>query len=293
MKIGFIGDIHGRVFHTLAVLTAWQIRNQCKLDLIFQVGDLGAYPYPNEKLKKNKYVRKDPAQLDFSRFLQATGILAENIQYIRANHLKPIYFIRGNHEDFTYLRTKSNLIENGTVCIDPFDLLYYAKDGSIIEQNNLNIAFLGGIQTTRNGEESIDETAYYNLLKNGKEIDILITHDAPFGIGRGYYGDIQGSTMISTLMNQVQPKYLIAGHYHHMVGPLKYENTTYLGLNVLVNLRENENDQLRNIEPGSIAVLDTSQNELQFVLDPWITSINGEFNFNAFVDQVRYSDETK
>jgi Icc-related predicted phosphoesterase len=206
MKIGFVGDIHAKVFHALAVLTAWQMRNQCKLDLIFQVGDLGAYPYPDKELKNDKYVRKDLTELDFSRYLQAKGRLAENIQYIRTYHLEPIYFIRGNHEDFTWLRTKSYLAKNGTICVDPFDLLYYAVDGSIMEQNNLSIAFLGGIQTVRNGEESIDEAAYYTLLKStNKRIDILITHDAPFGIGTGYDGNIQGSTMISTLIKQVQP----------------------------------------------------------------------------------------
>ncbi|MXQ52387.1 metallophosphoesterase family protein [Shimazuella alba] len=284
MKIGFVGDIHGRVFHTLALLTAWQIRNQCKLDLIIQVGDLGAYPYPNEELKNEKYVKKDLAQLDFSRYLQAKGKLAENIQYIRTNHLEQIYFIRGNHEDFTWLRKKSSLAQKGTVCVDSFDLFYYATDGSVIKKNNLSIAFLGGIQTSRT-EESIDEIAYHTLLNTNKKIDVLITHDAPFGIGTGYYGDIQGSTMISTLIKQLQPNYLIAGHYHHMAGPLQFKNTTYLGLSVLVNLREN--DQLRSIEPGSMAVLDTSQAELRFVLEPWITDINGNFDFNSFVDQVR------
>jgi predicted phosphodiesterase len=49
MKLGFVGDIHGKVFLALAVLTAWQIRNQCKLDLIFQVGDIGAYPNPDNE----------------------------------------------------------------------------------------------------------------------------------------------------------------------------------------------------------------------------------------------------
>jgi predicted phosphodiesterase len=70
LLIGFVGDTHGRVLHTLAVLSEWQIRTKKKLDLIIQVGDLGAYPEPSEEVRNEKYVRQDPAELDFSRFLK-------------------------------------------------------------------------------------------------------------------------------------------------------------------------------------------------------------------------------
>ena len=34
MKIAFIGDIHGRVFHALAAVVKWQIVHNEKIDLV-------------------------------------------------------------------------------------------------------------------------------------------------------------------------------------------------------------------------------------------------------------------
>lgn len=44
MLIGFVGDVHGRVFHAIAALATWQVRTGKRFDLLIQVGDLGAYP---------------------------------------------------------------------------------------------------------------------------------------------------------------------------------------------------------------------------------------------------------
>lgn len=285
MLIAFVGDIHGRVLHTLAVLTEWQVRTKKKLDLIIQVGDLGAYHEPNEEVRNEKYVRQDPAELDFSRFLVAEEKLENRIRYIRRNYLDRIYFIRGNHEDFDWLNSKSLQAEQGIVSIDPFDLYYYVTDGTIMNEDPLKIAFLGGIQTPTQQPKSIDPVAYDKLLQIPPgEIDILITHDAPFGIATNYHGQTQGSTLISDLIGIIQPKYVIAGHYHHMNGPRTFGNTTYLGLNVLVDLRND--GELRRVQPGSLAVLDTEQNILEFVTDDWLSRIDRDFDFINYMEEL-------
>jgi hypothetical protein len=91
LKIGFVGDIHGRVFHTLAVLTEWQKIQNEKLDLIIQVGDLGAFPDPDEEMRYSKFILEDPTELDFSLYLAAKGELADNIQYTKRHILNNIY----------------------------------------------------------------------------------------------------------------------------------------------------------------------------------------------------------
>ncbi len=284
MKIGFIGDIHARVFHTLALITAWQERTGQKLDLIIQVGDLGAYPDPSDDVRNEKYVRQDPAELDFMRLLQAEGRIAECLHFIRANVLQsPIYFIRGNHEDFDWLEAQhAQDSQESKVRVDPFDLFHYVKDGTIWELNHVRMAFLGGIQTREHDRRSIEPDAYANLnqLKPG-EIDILITHDAPYGIGTNFLGHTQGSTLISDLIATITPQYLIAGHYHHMNGPRAYGATTYLGLNVLVDLRDD--GVHRRVQPGSMAVLETTTNQLQYVTDDWLSSIDRDFNFLEYI----------
>lgn len=43
MKIAFLGDLHGRVFHALALVTTWQEKHGEKLDMVIQVGDMGGH----------------------------------------------------------------------------------------------------------------------------------------------------------------------------------------------------------------------------------------------------------
>ncbi|WP_282942171.1 metallophosphoesterase [Paenibacillus sp. RC67] len=291
MHIGFVGDIHGRVLHTQALLAAWQQKMNQKLDFIIQVGDLGAYPIPDEVLMKEKYVREDPAELDFSRMLRAEGELAEWIVALRKNELNPIHFIRGNHEDFDWLDSLGSSAEQ-VVSVDPFNLFYYVKDGTIIHVNDMKIAFIGGIQTKEYRQKSIDPNSYERLsqLRPG-EVDILVTHDAPYGIGISYLGETQGSIMISNLIETIQPKYAIGGHYHHMIGPKLFGNTIYLGLNVLVDLRKD--GLLRRVQPGCLAILDTDMGSLSFVTEDWLSEMDKDFEFISYMNSLKGSDFLK
>lgn len=147
LKIAFAGDIHGRMFHMLAVLAAWQQIEQEELDLIVQVGDLGAFPVPDEAIRASRFAMEDPTELDFSRYLHAEGEIANHIRHLRNNMIDRVYFIRGNHEDFQWLHSQKSAAQNEFVPVDPFDLLYYAADGAILNHGGLSIAFLGGIET--------------------------------------------------------------------------------------------------------------------------------------------------
>lgn len=285
MLIGFVGDIHGRVMHAIAVLSEWQLRSRRKLDLIIQVGDLGAYPEPSEEVRNEKYVRQDHAELDFARFLKAEGLLERTIREVRRSELNRIHFIRGNHEDFDWLNERSRQAEQGIVSVDPFDLYHYVSDGTVIEMDGWKIAFLGGIETPSLEPKSIDSQAYEKLMSlPSGEIDILVTHDAPYGIGLNYHGHPQGSALISKLIDTINPRYLIAGHYHHLNGPRVFGSTTYLGLNVLVNLRQD--GEMRRIQPGSIAVLDTDTNDLRVISDEWLSEMDRDFDFVTYMKKL-------
>ncbi|MFE5323774.1 metallophosphoesterase [Paenibacillus sp. NPDC056579] len=291
MLIAFIGDIHGRVFHTLALIETRQRRSGRKLDLVIQVGDLGAYPEPTESLLNEKYVQLDAAELDFSRLVkeEADGKLADDLRYLRRHHVGPILFIRGNHEDFDWLDSQSCDIDQGTVPVDSFDLFHYVKDGTVLNYDGTRIAFLGGIETPKPKRKSIDPAAYERLLQcKPGEIDILITHDAPYGIGRSFHGQTQGSALLSKLIETIEPNYLIAGHYHHVIGPKACGRTTYLGLNVLVDLRDD--GERRRVQPGSMAVLDTATKELQVVQDDWFAQLDKHFDFPIFMERLKQRD---
>jgi Icc-related predicted phosphoesterase len=288
MKIAFVGDIHGRVFHAIATIIKWQTINNQKLDMIIQVGDLGAYPKPDDTMLNNKFILEDPTELDFSKYINADLELQDDLWYARHQLSQPIHFIRGNHEDFEWL----NLIsENGTkiTAIDKFDIIRYIPDGTIIDLNGIKIAFLGGIETDKEELRAIDFKAYSNLIKyEPGVIDILVTHDSLYGTGISFKGEVQGSKKVTQLVEAIQPKYLVAGHYHHMIEPQQIGTTKYLGLNILIPpIRK---DKLGCVQKGSIAVLDTIECAIELVKDDWLSQINRSFNFINFIEEIKKSE---
>jgi Icc-related predicted phosphoesterase len=197
-----------------------------------------------------------------------------------------VYFIRGNHEDFNWLDSMCTDSKDSIVNVDPFGIFHYVIDGTVLSQKSINIAFLGGIETEKCERKSINASAYEKLMQlDPGAIDILITHDAPYGVASSYTGITQGSQLITELINKIQPRYLIAGHYHHLNGPTNFGNTIYLGLNILVPpIRR---DPSRKVQPGSIAVLDTDKDTLNIVTDEWLSTFANGLDYNLFISQVK------
>jgi len=143
MMVGFIGDIHGRVLHTIAAVVTWQKKMGRQFDLLIQVGDLGAFPDIGRlDPATNRYLASDPAEADFNRLIQFAGAQAEAITELRSQLAGPIYFIRGNHEDFDWLAQLPRNQEAGTAEVDPFDLFRYVPDGAVRDFVGLRVAFL-------------------------------------------------------------------------------------------------------------------------------------------------------
>jgi|LFRM01.1.fsa_nt_gb hypothetical protein len=79
----------------------------------------------------------------------------------------------------------------------------------------------------------------------------------------------------------LKPKYLAAGHYHHIIGPEKFGTTKYFGLNVLIAPKRKDKTGL--VQEGSIAVLDTNDDTIEFVKDNWLSKISRDFDFISFI----------
>jgi hypothetical protein len=185
--------------------------------------------------------------------------LALLLRHARAQLGAPVLFLRGNHEDHAWLADR--LREGGTreVPIDPFDLFHFIADGSVIELGDVRLAILGGAAGDPLGP--IDGDAYEQLraLEPGS-IDVLVTHDGPYGIGVGYYGNTQGSRRLTNLVAHLRPRFHVGGHYHNLNGPHRYGETVYLGLSCLVHpVRK---DPTRRIQPGAVAIFDSTAGTL-------------------------------
>ena len=270
MKIAFLGDLHGRVFHAMAALVKWQKINNEELGLIIQVGDFGAYPHPDEDMLNNKFIKKDPTELDFSKFFSGGEDIEKFSKLIKSELISPIYFIRGNHEDFRWL---NNLDEVDGVCeVDSYSIFKHIKDGMIKKFGDMTYAFLGGAEFGAKGEEVLNMESYAGLMETKEKIDVLVTHETHFGIGFSYHGLTQGSKLITEMVEKIKPQYHITAHYHHMIGPQRRHNTVHLGLNNLVlPLRGKPG---RNLRAGWMAVMDTDTDTLEFVKEDWLTDMN-------------------
>lgn len=251
--------------------------------MMIQVGDFGAFPHPDESLRNSRFVREDPTELDFSKYVHADGELAAQISRFKQRFLAPIRFIRGNHEDFGWLSsvTEADRDADETV-IDKFGLIHYVRDGTILQADGVRIAFLGGIETDPTDDRSYDTDAFERIRGSRPgDIDILVTHDAPFGVGTDFHGKPQGSKRMTELIERIRPKLLFSGHYHQQIGPLAFGETTYFGLNVLLPPRRDSRrkEPTERIQSGSMAVLDTNGMCAQFVTEERLLGIARDFDF--------------
>ena len=282
MKIAFIGDVHGRVYHALAAVLTLQERLGGQLDFIIQVGDLGAFPDPGRLDEATRrFAERDQSELHFSHLLGAKGALARQLSAARARLSGPIYFIRGNHEDMAWLAGLRRETRAESTPIDPFDLLHHVEDGAVVDFGGFRVAFLGGVEYgaeegTRIEGEALDKL---NAAPPGS-VDLLVTHDAPYGVAVGFSGNTQGSQKISDLLKVLQPTYHVAGHYHHMIGPSRYGRTTYIGLASLFPGRRGG----APLQDGSLALLDTASGELRFVTDGWLRDYGEGFDFERYFE---------
>lgn len=285
MKIAFFGDVHGQVYHLLAAVIVWQERTSTVLDLVIQVGDFGAERL--EKMTHNsevflRYPANNPAEFDFLRVLHAQEQLSARLRDIRQQIQQPICFLRGDHDEAEWLRLLSQGVQSTTIPIDSFDLFHYVPDGTILVCGGMKLAFFGGVEHPERGKEGTehDPASLAALLETRRgEIDVLITHEPPYGASTGFYGQIQGSSCVSKLIDVIQPQYHLAGHLHTMIGPKHYGQTTYLGLNQFggfLKHKPRQRDSSQTLQPGTMALLDTETGRLDFVVGDWLADWSQE-----------------
>lgn len=150
MLIGFLGDVHGRVFHALAALATCQAETGRPFDLLVQVGDIGAFP-DQERMEAmdpttRVHLELAPEEADFRRLLAAGGERAANLRRLRARMPGAVHFVRGNHEDFDWLDGLPLDEASGTAPVDDFDAFRYVPDGTVLEAGGVKLVFLGGAE---------------------------------------------------------------------------------------------------------------------------------------------------
>ncbi len=206
-----LGDIHG---NTTRLRSAIQKAVECDATALVQVGDFGLF-----QGKRNEG--------EFYEMCKNSSI--------------PVYFIEGNHDDC------SRWVRYETVTRVWHDAnLFYIPRGTVMEIDGRTIAFMGGAASIdkdmrlREGwhwdkEENISGHEVLRLFENaeGKQIDVLITHDVPtsvckthfddsgklyFGVGKDWH-DVN-MDVIQRIWDRLGNPMIYSGHMHRsVIGP--------------------------------------------------------------------------
>lgn len=280
MRIAFVGDVHGCVRHALGAAVMLQVRRGVRLDAVVQVGDLGAFPSPERYDESTRrYARDHPAQGDFVQLLDPAPEFADGVRAALA-HVPPVRFVSGNHEDHAWLAQLHDAARADVVPVDPLGAYRHVACGTVVEIAGQRVAFLGMIELP--GKMDLDDTAYARLtaLRPG-DVDILVTHDGPYGMSVDRRGGTQGSPRLTRLITHLQPRLHVSGHYHHPNGPRRYGTTTSYALAQLVAPKtarwaDGKVNPRQHVTPGSIGLLDTETGEFAYVEDAWLTEVHGD-----------------
>ncbi len=219
-----LGDLHGHLTLAYTLIRKWEIEHGKKIDLILQVGDLGAYPPPFQlDPSTQRFAKRDPDELGFAHYYEeseeADMFLASDAPDKTRVSAK-LFFIKGNHEDFGFLEGITDYADQPGF-VDAYGKIHYLRSGQVypitagIEE--LTVGVLGGIERGHSGKQTIDERMFFteseinHLLSYDGNLDILLTHDFPYGtITPGN----SGSREVSQLIEVLKPDFHFCGHCH-------------------------------------------------------------------------------
>ncbi|MDP6041614.1 MAG: metallophosphoesterase family protein [Candidatus Latescibacteria bacterium] len=272
MIIGFIGDIHGRACHALAILVTWQSMRGKPFDLVVQLGDLGVMPHPETgEISYDRFSQWDPAVYDLCDIIMAEGADARLAREIRAQLTSPILVVSGNHDEFTAIRNSIDAKPSERVPLDPHDLFHCVPDGFTINIDGEVVGFFEG-------------EAPKALQGHPKKFDILVSHEGGFGIGADAEGLQEGSKSLLEYLKTSKPRYHVFGHFHHPVGPLTVHDTQCIQIaSVVSNPRD---PTLQVINAGCIGALNTETDDFEFVSGDWLSTYQRKGGFQLLADTI-------
>ncbi len=283
MLVAFIGDVHGCVLHAMSAVLALEYHENRRLDAVVQVGDFGAFPTPDRLQPVDKeYVTANPAQGDVFRLLHPPAELVGPLQRFREHLARPVMVVSGNHEDHDWLAERHRAAgDAAVVAIDDFGIFDHVVDAAVIDVGDVRMGFLGRIDAPGLPYD-FDRPALEEMteLEPGS-VDVLVTHDGPYGLSTSWSGNVQGSTALTRLVEHLQPRLHVSGHYHHINGPRTYGTTTSFALANLVDAKRKRYraepvNPSQRVSEGSIGVLDTEAWTFRYVTDEWLADICGD-----------------
>lgn len=139
----------------------------------------------------------------------------------------PLVFVPGNHDpDLAgYRISRAGLpLRAGLPVRQPWPDGAVSADGAIVDIAGLRLAGLGGCRRYSDGPNQytdrqqarrgrwLNTRAQARRLRDGRRVDILVTHAPPYGVGDGSDPPHQGFTALNALVARLRPALLLHGH---------------------------------------------------------------------------------
>jgi Calcineurin-like phosphoesterase len=171
----------------------------------------------------------------------------------------PLVFVPGNHDpDVSGYRTsRAGLtLRAGLPARPPWPAGAVNADRAVVDVADLRVAGLGGSHRYRDGPNqytpreqarrarSLARRARWRKLRDGRGVDVLLTHAPPRGAGDREDPAHQGFEALNWLTGRLQPPLLLHGHIHPDDEPIRDHR---LGHTIVRNV---VGRHLLDIEPG-------------------------------------------
>lgn len=188
MNIAVFADVHGRLLLCFKLCARWQKETGQKIDLILQCGDLGVFPATARLDRATlNHAKHDPSELGFMHhFLKPDPLVKKVLDQTSCN----LVFVRGNHEDHTWLDALEEKTAGPVFPIDIYQRVWCLKTGELYRfecgGEQLNIMGIGRV-TPPSRESNSSEGIYLQpyeekklfRYKRSTTVDVLLTHDRP------------------------------------------------------------------------------------------------------------------
>jgi hypothetical protein len=147
----------------------------------------------------------------------------------------PLVFVPGNHDlDVSGFRqARSGLtLRAGLPARPPWPDGAVSADGRVVDVAGLRVAGLGGCLRYRAGPNQYTDRqqarralrlrglARWRRLRDGRGVDVLLTHAPPRGVGDGDDPPHQGFTALHGLAGALAPAFVLHGHVHPYGAPV-------------------------------------------------------------------------
>lgn len=216
MNIAIFADLHGRIRLCFKLCARWERETGEKLDIVLQAGDFGVYPRMGELDRATtRHARTDPTELGFSEhFIEHSDEIAAEL----AKTSFPLLFVRGNHEDHTWLDELEQQSSDATFIVDTYKRIHCLKTGVLYTHKTateqINILGIGRVGTLI-GEPDPNQPKFIQTYEKERvnkadypQVDVLLTHDTALDtVSIGY-----GMEEIRLVLDVYTPVYHFHGH---------------------------------------------------------------------------------